>query len=265
MRRASLVAAAVVLCMCLTTAARGAQSVKLTATLTPERLGHGTTIGFGFQIAAPAGRVPPPLTELDLRYPSNFGITLSGLGLASCTTATLEVSGPGGCPPDSRMGFGSALAEIQFGPEIVQEPGDIAVLSGPVQNGHLALLFWANGLSPVNAQLVFPGLLLPAAPPFGGRVDVDVPLIPSLPQAPDVAIVSLNATIGPSHLTYYEELNGRIVAYKPTGILLPKRCPRSGFQFAASFAFLDGSHASARTVVPCPRSRSKARRTRSKH
>ncbi len=37
-------------------AAQAAQSVKLTATLTPEHLGQGTTIGFSFQIEAPARR-----------------------------------------------------------------------------------------------------------------------------------------------------------------------------------------------------------------
>jgi hypothetical protein len=65
----------VLLCTLLPTTAHAAH-VQLYATLTPERLGHDTTIGFGFQITAPAGRVPPPLTRVEVRYPRNLGIAL---------------------------------------------------------------------------------------------------------------------------------------------------------------------------------------------
>ncbi len=33
----------------------------MTASLTPEHLGAGTTINVGFQITAPHGAIPPPL------------------------------------------------------------------------------------------------------------------------------------------------------------------------------------------------------------
>jgi hypothetical protein len=234
------------------------QSVTLHATLTPERLGHGTTVGFGFDIAAPIGLVPPPLTELDVRYPRGVGIALSGLGIASCTADRLEAWGPEGCPANSFMGYGTALAEIQIGPEIIRESAEVIVFQAPVRNGRLAMLFYASGRTPVDASIVFPALLLPAPPPFGGLVHIDVPLVPSLPGAPDVAVVRVRSTIGPQHLTYYRRAHGKLVPYKPPGILLPDRCPRGGFPFAASFTFQDGSHASARTAVPCPRSRSRS-------
>jgi hypothetical protein len=232
--------------------------VRLTTTLTPERLGHGTTVGFGFDIAAPAHRVPPPLTGLDVRYPRGLGPGSSGLGLATCSEAKLEALGPAGCPPDSRMGYGSALTEIAFGPETVEETADIAIVRAPSNSRHLALLFYANGRTPVDAQIVFRGLLTPAPPPFGGGIHIDVPLVPSLPEAPDVSVVRVRSTIGPQHLTYFEEVNGRRVAYKPHGIPLPDRCPRGGFRFAAEFSFQDGSHANAQTAVPCPRSRTRS-------
>jgi hypothetical protein len=238
----------------MTAIARAAPSVSLTATLTPERLGHGTTLGFGFDIATPPGHVPPPLTQLSVLYPANIGIALSGVGIATCTAVTLEIFGPEGCPADSRMGFGSALAEIPIGPEIVQENGEISVVRAPTQNGHFAILVYAKGVRPVDARIVFPGLLLGAPSPFGGLIRMAVPLVPSVPEAPDVAVVHVQTTIGPSHLTYYERVHGKLVAYNPQGILLPNRCPRGGFQFGATFSFLDGSRASAHTAVPCPRS-----------
>jgi hypothetical protein len=123
------------------------------------------------------------------------------------------------------------------------------------------MLFYANALEPVSAQPVFSGAVLPAPTPFGGAIDIGVPLIETLPEAPDVSILSLRSTIGPEHLTYYEEVNHRIVAYVPSGILLPDSCPRHGFQFYAELTFADGSSTSARTAVACPRARPKRKRS----
>jgi hypothetical protein len=230
--------------------------VKLNATLAPERLGRGTTIGFGFQITAPANRVPPPLTEITVSYPNNLGIALSGVGLATCTPAILEEAGPQGCPSDSLMGYGTALAEIPIGPEIIRETADVTLIRGPTQSGHIALLFYANGETPVSAQLVLPGLLLPAPAPFGGHININVPLIPSLPEAPDVAVTELRSTLGPRDLTYHERIHGHWLSYHPKGILLPNNCPQGGFPFAAELHFQNGSHTRAHTTVACPTGRS---------
>jgi hypothetical protein len=242
-------------CACLPATAHAAPSARLHIAFIPERLGQSTTLEFGAQIAVPAGGVPPPLTELDVRYPGDLGVAVGGLGLATCSKKRLEALGPEGCPANSRMGEGSALAEIPIGPVIVQETAQVAILRGPEQEGHLALLFYATGTTPVFAQIAFPGLLLPAPAPYGASIHIDVPLVPSLPGGPDVAVVRLHATLGPLGLTYYERVRGRLVAYKPQGILLPKKCPHGGFAFGASFAFLDGSHANANASVQCPAKR----------
>ncbi len=255
MRRTRALLAALLACACLPATAHARQSVRLHATLTPERLGQGTTIGFGFQITAPAGRVPSPLTAIDVSYPNDLAIALSEIGLATCTPATLEESGPEGCPANSRMGYGTALAEIPIGPEIVHETAHVTLIRAPAHDGHLALLFYAAGEVPVWAPVTFPGFLLPASAPFGGRIDINVPLIPSLPGGPDVAVTQLRSTLGPQHLTYYEHTHGRWKGYHPAGILLPNSCPHGGFPFAATLTFLDGSHASAHTTVPCPAKR----------
>jgi hypothetical protein len=252
-RRARYPLAAVLLCVALPAGARATQTVTLQATLTPERLGQATTVGFGFQIVSPAGQVPPPLTEVDVRYPGDLGIALSGLGLATCSSTTLEAVGVEGCPADSLMGYGTALAEISVGPAIERETASVAIVRAPAQEEHLTLLFYANAISPVSAQLVFPSLLLPAPAPFGGAINIRVPLIPGLPRGPDVAVVRLRSTLGPEHLTYYEHRHGQTIAYNPKGILLPDTCPHRGFPFAATFSFLNGSRTTARTTVPCPR------------
>ena len=251
-RRTVLLAAAL-LGVWLPAAAEGATSARLSGMFTPERLDHRTTLDFAFSFSAPPGKVPPPLTQIELRYPNNLGIGLSGLGLATCTAQTLEISGPSGCPPDSVMGYGETLTGIVLGSETITEVAPITVLRATDQEGHFALLFSAEGTTPVNTRIVFPGLLLPASAPFGGLVSIGVPLVPTLPGAPYISVIQLHATIGPQRVTYYEQANGRTLAYHPRGILLPNSCPRGGFPFAAQFSFLDGSLASAHTTVACPR------------
>jgi hypothetical protein len=225
--------------------------------LTPERLGHGTTIEFGFRIAAPAGMVPSPLTAIDLSYPAHLGIATSGLGVATCSQATLEEAGAEGCPANSRMGYGTAIAEVQDGPEILKETAATSVFMAPPRDGSVALLFFADGERPLSAQIVFPGLLLPAPAPFGGDLSITVPRVPSVPGAADVAVVRLRSSIGPRSLTYYEHVGRNVLPYRPKGIVLPPRCPRGGFRFAAAFKFADATGAVARSVVPCPRHRGK--------
>jgi hypothetical protein len=150
------------------------------------------------------------------------------------------------------MGYGSALIEIPIGSETVHETAPVTLLRGPTHNTHLALLVFVNAEVPVWAPLTLPALLLPAPAPYGGLINIDVPLVPTFPGAPDAAVTQLHATIGPQHITYYEDLHGRLVAYNPTGVLLPDTCPRNGFPFAATLAFADGSYAAASTTVPCP-------------
>lgn len=255
-RRTVLLAGALLgICLPAAAAAAAPAPATLSGMFTPERLGRRTTLDFSFSFSAPADQVPPPLTQIELRYPDDLGIGLSGLGLATCTVQTLETSGPSGCPPDSIMGYGAALTGIVLGTDIIQEIAPITILRTPDQEGHFSLLFFAEGTTPVNTRIVFPGLLLPASSPFGGLVSIGVPLVPTLPGAPYISVIELHATIGPSKVTYYEQAGSRTLAYQPTGILLPNNCPRAGFPFAAQFSFLGGSVATAHTAVPCPRRR----------
>jgi hypothetical protein len=252
MSRAHLIAVTLVLCAYLSCVylpptALGATTATMSATFAPDRLGAATTLSFSFQIAA-GPRAADLLTGIDFRYPANLGFATSGLGVASCAPAALEARGPSVCPPDSRMGSGSALVEIPIGSELVRETANVALLAGPSQNGYFNLLLSATGESPVAARVVLFTQLSP------GRLEIPVPPIPSLPEAPYVAVMRMHLTIG-GQLTYYEPVHGQNVAYHPEGIGLPRSCPRGGFPFAAGFSFLDGEHAEARTAVACPRGR----------
>jgi hypothetical protein len=227
-------------------AVEGPERASISAGFSPERLGAPTAVSLGFDVRAVDGGLPAALTGIELRYPRELGLGTSGLGLAACDPAKLKLDGPRACPPDSIMGRGSALAKFQVSPEVSEETASIALVAGPSQNGYLKLLISATGAYPVAARIVMSTLLVP------GRLRISVPLVPGVPEGPDVAVVAVNATIG-GRLTYYERVHGRRTAYRPRGVLLPRRCPRGGFRFSATFSFLDGAHAQAGTVVPCPR------------
>jgi hypothetical protein len=242
------------------TAAQPAQALQahtasLTATFSPERLGTGTTIRIGFQISTPAGRVSSPVTDVELLLPAGLSIASSDLGLETCQPAQLEAGGLAGCPPDSLMGRGSAAADVPFGVASVAEQAPIDLFSGPLQDGHPQLLFFAEGEYPVLANIIFGALVLPAQAPFGGALNATLPLIPSVTDGPDVVLVRLQTTIGAKGIIYSERIKGKTIDFHPRGILLPKSCPREGFAFAAHLTFQDATHASAGTTVPCPRSR----------
>jgi hypothetical protein len=253
-RRAALTGLAVALVCALTPAGAVAftEHASLNASFSPDRLGVPTTITFGFHLATTEGTAPPPLTSVDLEMPAGMNYTTTTLGLAICQPASLAAKGLAGCPANSRLGFGSADVEVPFGTGAGHEIPEVQALSGPSPNGNLVVLFYANGLYPVYAQLAFSGEVLPASGRFGSQLATTVPLIASVPGGPDVSVLSVTSTIGPSHLTYYKHVHGRTVPFHPRGVSVPERCPRGGFPFAAEFTFLDGSHTSAQTAVPCP-------------
>jgi hypothetical protein len=228
------------------------ERVTLHAGFSPNRLGAATTITFSLRLATAEGTAPPPLTRMDLRMPAGINYTSTTLGLAICQPAALLARGLAGCPANSRLGYGSALVEVPFGTGAGHEIPEIQAVAGPSPSGNLAVLFYANGLYPVSAQLTFSGEVLPDTGPFGSQLAVAVPLVTSVPGGPDVSIVEVHTTIGPSHLTYYRHHHGRLVPFRPRGVSVPERCPRGGFPFAAEFSFLDGSSTSAKTTAPCP-------------
>ncbi len=246
--------AALALYMSAPAYAQPAQTVKLETSFNPNRLGARTTIEFGFQVHSTVPRrAPSPVTDVDLHLPAGLGLATSTLGLANCEPPALIVGGVSGCPANARIGFGSAIVAVPAEGEPVEEEGSLTALVGPPNSKNLEVLFYAEGHSPVFAQLVFPGRVLEDNPPFSGRLDTAIPLIPTWPGGPDVAVTRMTSTIGPRGLTYYRHVHGEIVPFHPRGIAVPKRCPHRGFPFRVDITFMDGTHQTATSAVPCPR------------
>jgi hypothetical protein len=251
----TLATAAVLLaCGCLpaTAGALASEKATLKTSFSPDRLGVSTTIGFSFTVSTTEGLAPPPLTGIDLHMPAGMNYTDTNLGLAICQPENLQREGLAGCPLNSRLGSGSAYVEVPFGDGAGQELPEVQAVMGPSNNGNIVVLFYANGKTPVSAQLVFKGEVQPASGPFGSQLTTVVPAIPSVPNGPNVSVISVKATIGPEGVTYTKHVHGRLVHFHPTGIGVPEHCPRGGFPFSASFTFEDGSSTSTTATVPCP-------------
>lgn len=246
--RTRIIAAATIAVFLHTTAALAYQRATLHASLMPEQLGHSTTIGFGFHINTPQHAVPPALTELHVTYPRGLGFGLSELGLATCTIQTLEFFGPNACSPNALMGTGTATAEVQIGPAILHEKAQLTIFRSETNSNTITMLINAEATTPVFADIILNATLLPDA-----TLKTKIPLITPLPGVPDIAIIQLQAAVGPQHLHYHEYIHGHRINFKPRGIPLPDNCPYKGFKFTAQLTFQDGTHSTASTTVPCPK------------
>jgi hypothetical protein len=222
----------------------GGPAVAVTATFSPDRLGAATAVSFDVKIDPPAATGPIPLADVQVSYPLSLGLATSGLGLEACEPAVLEIEGTDACPPDSKMGAGSAVVEVPFGSDIVAEHVSLDIYAAPSSDGYIHLAILAHGLHPVVAQVVLSGVLLP------GLLEISIPPITGVPGV-YASVVDVQATVG-GRLTYYEHARGRTIAYRPRGIGLPDSCPHGGFKLGARLAFTDGQRSRAGTTVPCP-------------
>lgn len=234
-------------------AAGAGEKATLHVRFTPYTLGAGTTVIMGFRIGARGGAVPAPLTHVAFVLPGSLGFA-NTLGLDTCDINTLMAVGPGGCPSDAQMGRGLSVVEVAIGPVVIQELTYVTVLMAASTGTHTKLLVYAEGRTPVAASVIFPGELVSgeAGGHFTTAIEATLPIIPSLPESPDVSVLSFEASIGPEHLTYYRTVHGQREAYQPRGLSLPRVCPSEAFPFSAQLGFIDGVKANATATIQCP-------------
>jgi hypothetical protein len=151
------------------------------------------------------------------------------------------------------MGDGEATGVLQLGVSVVRENAHVSIIRGPDMHGHPTMIFYVQGEMPVDAEFAVPAALLPEPGRRFDHLDITPPLIPTVPEGPDVVLTHIRATIGPEHLTYIERSSHHhVVTYRPRGIILPAYCSR-GFDFQANLSFLDGTHSAAATHLSCPK------------
>lgn len=264
LRRLLTLTALLVLVVIAPASATARELVRLHTAFKPDRLGASTTIEFGVVVKNTDGRVPAPVTNIVVHTPAGMNRNVSELGLGVCKPNALMSEGPEGCPHNSIVGLGTAFVETEVAGEIIQESASITMLFGPAKPGNnriYEMLFYASANTPVEAGIVFSGQMRwENDGEFGGAMETHVPLVPTWPEGPDVALTRFESTLGPDNITYHVRNHGEIEAFHPRGIAVPTTCPRGGFPFAVELTFFDGTKASARSTVPCPVLRRRARR-----
>ncbi len=232
--------------------AHAQETVRITeAGFSPDALGVPTNAFGSATIGSTTGPVPSPITHVTVLGPAGVTLDLEGTGI--CNKEKLEQVGPRACPADSRAGFGGGEGIYELGGELVKEKYTLDFFLGDNQPGHVTLLIFLVGSSPVSIELVFLATVIRGPRPYGLGFSLDVPLIKVLPEASDASATSAFLTLGAHNVAYYKKVHGKRKLMHVKGIILPKTCPRGGWPVASQFSFEDGSTVMAKRTIPCPR------------
>ncbi len=142
---------------------------------------------------------------------------------------------------------GQALGVVSFGTERVQEKASIQAFFAP--GG--ALQFFTQGSSPVSLEFISASRVVGARRPYGQEFKTTVPLIETVPGAPDASTLSINVKVGAAFK------KGNKTTYYGT---VPTKCPKGGFPLKSELLFAGLGGLAPQTVsatykAPCPRRR----------
>ncbi len=239
-----------VVCLASTASAAPTVTFKARAMPIPGFRGTGNILGAGAALqvqytikGTEYGGFPPPLIGVNFYMPA--GTRLHPRGFATCSPGALQNRGPGACPRRSRVTLsGTALGVVSFGAERVEERASIQAFFAP--GG--ALQFYTQGSSPVSLEFLSPSHVVGSGRPYAQKFVTSVPLIETVPGAPDASALSISLKLGAAFR------RGKKVTSYGT---MPKRCPRGGFPLKSEllFAGLGGLAPQTVTVTykaPCP-------------
>jgi hypothetical protein len=219
------------------TTAQAATGVSVFPVVQPYSLGAHAKATISLRFFGGTKGVPAPLRGIVLQLPAGLGVDLSGV--ATCPTASLRRRGAAGCPAGSLIGRGRAMLEVHAGSQTLPESAAISVFRAPDRGGHRAFAIYGRGQTPLDETTISTAILLGDGAPYGSKLVVAVPPIPTLTFEPDASYATLSLTIGGTPRA-------------PNPIVIPSHCPRGGFAFGASFSFADDSHAGESGRLPCP-------------
>jgi hypothetical protein len=201
----------------------------------PYRTGASTAFTLAMSFAGGPEHVPAPLRRIVLRLPAGLSISLAGVPV--CARSRLR---SGGCPADSLLGRGRALLKVHAGSQTLPEQATVSIYRGPSQGPNPTFEIVGQGETPLDERTVSTALLQPDTAPYGSRLTVSIPPIPTLVYEPDASFSSLSLTIG-----NVGARAGRLVA-------VPRSCPSGGLPFTSTFTFADASVASSSARLACP-------------
>jgi hypothetical protein len=189
---------------------------------------------------------PPPIIGINLYLPK--GSKRHPAGFPTCAKPLLEQFGPIRCPKGSAAGpVGHALGFVTFGGERVEESVEISSFYAP--GGGFE--FFSDGHTPVSLEILSGGRFKNVAGGgFGQELEVEVPLVSSVPGAPYASVKTIDVKAGSAYRSH-----GRTIYYGR----VPASCPAGGFPIKTEVIFAeDGEVSRPETVsvsytAPCPR------------
>ncbi len=211
--------------------------------LLPDRLGASTALTLAYRFSGGEEGVPAPLSGMVVHLPA--GLTVNLRGVRTCAKSRLQRRGAAGCPSGSLVGRGHALMSVHAGSLAVPEEATVTVFRGPNRGSHPTFEIFGQGETPLDQSSISTAVLEPDGAPYGSKLTVTIPPIPTLVLEPNASVVSMSVTVG--------GMGRNPRAHTAAGaILVPRSCPAGGFPFAASFTFADGSATSASATSACP-------------
>jgi hypothetical protein len=235
-------------CLAFTAAAsaRPAVTLELTPIPIPGFPGTGDILGAGAEVEAKVtisgteyGGFPSPLVGASFYAPA--GVKVNPAGFGDCASSVLEANGAAGCPKDSRAGpTGEGLGVVSFGGERVNEKVSIQDFFAPGGG----LTFYVEGRTPTSFQVLEKAAWTTAAAPYGPELEIEVPLVETVPGADDASILSFRVKLGAAY-----KKGGKTVSY----LTLARSCPKAGYPLKAEFKFMDGETVTTADRQPCPK------------
>jgi hypothetical protein len=210
-------------------------------------LGHGAALQAEYRIEGTEyGGFPPPLIGVSFYLPK--GTRLNPSAFPTCPKSTLEPSGKGppACPKGSVAGPpGRVRGVVAFGKEQVPEEATVQAFYAP--GGGFE--FFTAGHSPVSLEILSSAHYVNVdSGPFGKKLISEVPLVETVPGAPDASVERINIKVGSAI-----RKKGRTIYYG----MLPAKCPRGGFTVRSELMFAGIGGLTPQTVTvsygaPCP-------------
>jgi hypothetical protein len=239
-------------CLITAAAAWAAETLTVTASFSPDKLGAPTNVHGTATIKSTTEQVPTPLIKATVLGPAGLALDVQGVGV--CDAAKLEATlNPGICPKDSKAGYGGGTGVLELAKEQIKEPFTLDFFRGPNEDGHIVVLAYLNAVSPVSVQLVLKAQVVQEPKPYGLGFTFNIPLIPTLPEASDASAESIFITLGAPNAAYYEQVHGKRKLVHVKGIIVPKKCPAGGFPYETQISFQDGTTDTVKGSIPCPR------------
>jgi hypothetical protein len=216
-------------------------------------LGAGAALQSEFKISGTEyGGYPAPLVGVNVSLPT--GSKLHTSGFPTCTKEVLEKEGAPACVKKKASAgpVGRALGVVAFGTTRVPEETELYSFFAP--GGGFE--FFSYGDSPTLLEIISTGkyINLGGAAGYGPKLVTEVPLVVTVPDAPDASVESIKIKVGSAYKSH-----GKPVYYGT----MPKKCPKGGFPLKAELTFAPnalehspGSGEETVTVVykaPCPR------------